>query len=278
MAKDTKKALIIYILFLFILTFCFGCSLDEDNIENKKAVSNDNKKEITETIIKDELTSSTTKFVENKTTKTTLPTTGNKTSSEHVTDFKIRIVDKNNKSVSNLKVDIINITGSKYNYIPDLAYTNNEGVTSGQGDYKKYNVIVRDMSDGTIYNTFSSSFEIKKDNQTYTFVWPYITPEQRKKRHNNCIYFEFKNGDKILKNLHIELYVGHYETNERWNSSYPEKIDLGYTDENGKLVWDSPKPGKYTIFAYIMKGDVEKKVSKKITVDNIPYTYSVSFS
>ncbi len=197
MVKSNKRIFIVYILSLFILLACFGCSLSKENIDSKKNVSNDNEENITETISKEELTSSTTKYVEKNTSKITLPTTGNKTSSEHVTDFKIHIVDKNNKPVSNLKVDRVNITGSKYNYIPDLTYTNNEGITFGQGDYKKYKVTVRDMTNGTIYNTFSSNFEIKKDNQTYTFVWPYITPEQRKKQQDNCIHFEFKNGDKI---------------------------------------------------------------------------------
>ena len=51
MVKSNKRIFIVYILSLFILLACFGCSLSKENIDSKKNVSNDNEENITETDI-----------------------------------------------------------------------------------------------------------------------------------------------------------------------------------------------------------------------------------
>lgn len=72
--------------------------------------------------------------------------------------------------------------------------------------------------------------------------------------------------------------MGFYETYDRWTTSYPEIIELGYSDDDGKLIWESPKEGKYTIFTYLKEGGDEKKVSKKVTIDNKTKNYIIDFS
>lgn len=83
------------------------------------------------------------------------------------------------------------------------------------------------------------------------------------KKEKQGITFEFKTNNKVVTNAYIELYVGFYETYDRWTTSYPEIIELGYSDDDGKLIWESPKEGKYTIFTYLKEGGDEKKFQKR---------------
>lgn len=225
------------------------------------------------TTTKDEQSLKTT----NTTTKSSAATNQTSSSTMNISEIAIRIIDKSDVPISNLRVSMRRLTGDKYNYTPDLAFTDASGTVYGRAEIKTYEITVEDVEGDVVFNKATSILEVKKGEQEYVVSWPYESPVHRKQRMKDTAVFRLKVGESPLSNAHIELYVGHFETSERWTTTRPEVIDLGYSDENGEIIWGDPLPGKYTLYTYITEKGEEQKVSQQITITSIPYADSIIF-
>lgn len=291
---------------LFILAFLFcGCKSTDSSIENiasnEQTISTTSIKSIPKSCSSNHQTTTTISPNEQTISTTSIKSTSKSSSSSHqstttasstafapttlqpqgdtmnASNIKIIVKDSNGHPVPNLQVKIKHLLGNGYYYSPELYFTDLNGCAYGNAIPMKYQVIIEDVGGDIVYNRFTADFEVMDGEHEYTFIWPFETPTERKKRLQNSIVFRLEADGKALKNAKIDLYVGHYETNERWTTSYPDVIQLGYSDANGYMVWDTPELGEYTIFTYIQKGEEEIKVSKQISVDSIPYKYSIDF-
>lgn len=198
-------------------------------------------------------------------------------SAMNISEIAIRVVDKSNVPIANLRVSMRHLTGDKYNYTPDLAFTDADGTAYGRADAKTYELTVEDVEGDVVFNKITAVLEVEKGKGEYVVSWPYESPAHRKRRMRDTAVFRIKVGETPLSNAHIDLYVGHFETNERWTTARPEVIDLGYSDEKGEVIWGNPLPGKYTLYTYITDKGEERKVSRQITITGIPYANSIIF-
>lgn len=283
----------IFVLMLCALLFftCSGCgliSVKEGDIHPADMPESGDKESAVKGTIKTDIppkssstdSVSTTKDGQSaKTTNTTSRSSAatNKTNSStaNISEIAIRVIDKNDVPISNLRVSIRHLTGDKYNYTPDLAFTDAGGTVYGRADVKTYELTIEDVEGDVVFNKITSILEVEKGRQEYVVSWPHESPTNRKQRMKDTAVFRIKVGEAPLSNAHIELYVGHFETYERWTTTRPEVIDLGYSNENGEIIWGDPSPGKYTLYTYVTEEGEERKVSKQITITSIPYADSI---
>lgn len=216
-----------------------------------------------------------------KTTSTTVKSSARTGKAEpsamNTSEIAIRVVDKSNVPIANLRVSMRHLTGDKYNYTPDLAFTDADGTAYGRAVAKTYELTVEDVEGDVVFNKITAVLEVEKGKGEYVVSWPYEFPAHRKRRMQDTAVFRIKVGETPLSNAHIELYVGHFETNERWTTARPEVIDLGYSNEKGEVIWGNPLPGKYTLYTYITEKGEEQKVSQQITITSIPYANAIIF-
>lgn len=186
---------------------------------------------------------------------------------ENLKKININVLDNDGQPVSNLKVDIVNITGDSYYYTPDCFFTDSYGNAYCQVVPKTYKVIIKDTFNGEVYNEVIYEFVFDGNNYDYTFKWPFISPSSRKINFGNFIKLYFSYDRKNVINESVKILNGFFDLNDTWINNSPDSINLGFTDFNGMVLWENPVFGEFTVEIYLNKDGERRKILKHIYID-----------
>lgn len=178
--------------------FCYGCSSrnykeynnetkGDFEVEQKVSSQIQNEKDLTNS--ENSTSAKTTKI-----TKTTITSTKSKESETDnlMSNVKFIVVDNKGNPVSNLRISLKHLTGDKYYYSPELSYTNSKGILYTSIGMKKYEITIEDKDENKVSNTYKSTFTVNESSQTFRFVWPYESPEERKKEKSKALLLNLK--------------------------------------------------------------------------------------
>ena len=111
-----------------------------------------------------------------KTTSTTVKSSARTGKAEpsamNTSEIAIRVVDKSTVPIANLRVSMRHLTGDKYNYTPDLAFTDADGTAYGRAVAKTYELTVEDVEGDVVFNKITAVLEVEKGKWSMWFRGP----------------------------------------------------------------------------------------------------------
>ena len=234
------------------------------------------------------LTDSTTDYNENLTTSQSPDNTPSQTTFEpSMVEPSIVVTDLQSAPVCDLCVRFERmvpiIEGNPY--VITFPWTDKNGCSAGRVYEGTYCVTLSDKEGATVFETMTTELTIRPEQSVYTITWEKESPAvRREKAKDQSVIFSLSVDGAPLQDAFVAMYEGHaqedhyyeYEPGGMPHMVCYEQTELGYTDQNGQLIWTCPKSGDYTIYSYIPSEGGQTKVTQKITVGQTPGTMALA--